>query len=290
MDRIRKAVIPAAGLGTRFLPATKAQPKEMLPILDTPVIQFVVQEAVASGIDDIVIITGRGKRAVEDHFDYSPELVAHLENRGERKLVEQLNELTKSADIHYIRQSEQKGLGHAVHCARKHIGGESFAVLLGDEVIDSRVPCTRQLMNVYEKYGKSTIGVLTVPHERIKLYGCVAGTSMGDGTILVRDLVEKPEPENAPSDIAIDGRYLITPKIFDCLESIQPGAGGEIQLTDGLRALCKLEPVYARTIEGTRYDIGTKLDYAKAFVSFALRKPEISVELTQYLKGLVAKK
>jgi UTP--glucose-1-phosphate uridylyltransferase len=290
MEKIRKAVIPAAGLGTRFLPATKAQPKEMLPVLDTPVIQLVVQEAINSGIDDIVIITGRGKRAVEDHFDYSPELVHHLESKGQMKLVEQLNELIQSADIHYIRQSEQKGLGHAIYCARKHIGGEPFAVLLGDEVIDAPVPCTKQLMNVYEKRHKTVIGVLEVPHQRIKLYGCVAGSKMGDGTILVSDLVEKPEPDKAPSDIAIDGRYLITPKIFDCIEKTQPGAGGEIQLTDALRALCKIEPVYATTIEGTRYDIGTKLDYAKAFVSFALKRPELREEFTDYLKKTIAGK
>ncbi len=288
MDKIRKAVIPAAGFGTRFLPATKAQPKEMLPVLDKPFIQFVVEEAVASGIEDIIIITGRGKRAVEDHFDYSPELARHLEQKGEAKLIDELNKLTQSADIHYIRQREQKGLGDAIHCAKKHIDGEAFAVLLGDEIIDSNVPCTKQLMQTYEKYGKSVIGVLEVPRERIRHYGCVAGSLMADGTYLVNDLVEKPSPEKAPSNIAIDGRYIITPRIFDCIEQTAPGAGNEIQITDAFKRLCTIEPVYARTIEGTRYDVGSKIDYARAFVSFALRRPDIGPELRKFLKEQVS--
>lgn len=285
MQQIRKAVIPAAGFGTRFLPATKAQPKEMLPILDKPVIQFVVEEAIASGIDDIVIITGRGKRAVEDHFDYSPELMEKLEKKGDKEMIESLNNLTKSADIHYIRQAEQKGLGDAIYCARKHIGGEPFAILLGDEIIDSKVPCILQLQNVFEKYQKSIIGVLEVPKERIKYYGCVDYKKNGDGIFSVLDFVEKPSPEKASSNIAIDGRYILTPKIFDCIESTSAGYGGEIQLTDSLKQLIKYEPVYAITIEGKRYDVGSKLDYAKAFFDFTLRRQEFKDEFRNYVRN-----
>ena len=287
MEKIRKAVIPAAGFGTRFLPATKAQPKEMLPIVDKPVIQFVVEEAVASGIEDIIIITGRGKRAVEDHFDSAPELEKHLEEKGEKKLLQELEKLTQSADIHYIRQSEQRGLGHAISCAEKHVGGESFAVLLGDEIIDSRVPCAKQLMQVHAKYGKSVIGVLRVARERIKNYGCVAGKEIEEGVFLVNQLVEKPSPEKAPSNIAIDGRYLLTPEVFDCLKQVQPGYGGEIQLTDGLALLKEEQDVYAKIVEGTRYDVGSKLDYARAFAFFALRRQDFGKEFKDYLKKQV---
>ncbi len=285
MQRIRKAVIPAAGFGTRFLPATKAQPKEMLPILDKPVIQFVVEEAIASGIDDIVIITGRGKRAVEDHFDYSPELMEKLEKKGDKRMIETLNNLTKSADIHYIRQAEQKGLGDAIYCARKHIGGEPFAVLLGDEIIDSKVPCIKQLEQVFVKYQRSIIGVLQVPIERIRYYGCIKYDNQEDGIFSISDVVEKPTIQLAPSNIAIDGRYILTPKIFDCIESTKAGYGGEIQLTDSIKELLKYEPIYATTIEGKRYDVGSKLDYAKAFFDFTMKNEDFSAEYKSHVKN-----
>jgi UTP--glucose-1-phosphate uridylyltransferase len=281
-----KAVIPAAGLGTRFLPATKAQPKEMLPIVDKPAIQFVVEEAINSGIDDIIIITGRGKRAIEDHFDRSFELEYVLKEKGKTDLLKQVVDISELADIHYLRQKEMKGLGHAVYCARDHIGNEPFAVLLGDSIVNSHVPCTRQMMNYHHRFKGSIIAVEEVPIEKIGSYGVVDPEPLDAGIFRIKDLVEKPKPEDAPSNLGIIGRYILTPAIFDIIKNTKPGKGGEVQLTDALRALRQEEEMYACKFQGKLYDIGNKLDYLKASVEMGLDNPEIGSKFREYLKTL----
>ena len=283
---VRKAVIPAAGLGTRFLPATKAQPKEMLPLVDKPTIQYIVEEAVQAGIEDILIITGRNKRAIEDHFDRSVELeVALNDQRPELlKLVQDVSELV---DIHYIRQKEPRGLGHAVWCARKFIGDEPFAVLLGDDVVRSEVPAIRQLMEVHEATGGSVLGVQEVPADQVSRYGIVRPEPVEDRLFRVRDFVEKPAPHRAPSRLAVLGRYILVPEIFEVLERTEPGAGGEIQLTDAIRALATRQPVYAYVFQGRRYDVGDKLGFLEATVELALERPDLGPAFRDYLVRLV---
>jgi len=282
-----KAVIPAAGLGTRFLPATKAQPKEMLPLVDKPTIQFVVEEAIASGIHDILIITGRGKRAIEDHFDKSIELESYLKNKGDIKLLNQIRNLSDLANIFYVRQKDQKGLGDAIYCARNHIGDEPFAVLLGDTIVESKVPCTKQMTNLYNKYKSSIIAVEEVPKERIKLYGIIKGKKIRDSLYKIEDLVEKPDPDKAPSNLGIIGRYILTPEIFDTLKKTKRGKGGEIQLTDALRILQKKQSMYAYEFKGKRYDIGDKFDYLRATVEFALERKDLGLKFREYLRGIL---
>ncbi|HHY22954.1 MAG TPA: UTP--glucose-1-phosphate uridylyltransferase GalU [Clostridiaceae bacterium] len=287
--KVRKAVIPAAGLATRLLPATKAQPKEMLPIVDKPTIQYIVEEAIESGIDDILIVTGRGKRAIEDHFDKSYELEEELKKKGKDDLLHIVEDISNLVNIHYIRQKEPKGLGHAIYCTRSFIGDEPFAVLLGDDIIDSEVPCLKQMMEVYEKYETTIIGVQPVPDEDISKYGIVDCTKIKDRVYKVKDLIEKPEKDKAPSNIAILGRYIITPKIFEFLENAEPGKGGEIQLTDALKKLAGVETMYAYNFIGDRYDVGNKMGYLKAMVEFALKRDELKDEFFVYLKDLVEK-
>ncbi len=281
---IRKAVIPAAGLGTRFLPATKSMPKEMLPIIDKPIIQYVVEEAIASGIEDIIIITGRGKRAIEDYFDASPELELHLLENKKYKLLREVKDISSLTDIHYIRQKEPKGLGDAVLKAEKHVGDEPFAVLLGDDIIKGNVPCIRQLMNLFEKYNKSIIAVEEVPKEKVSSYGMIKGREIAESTYLVEGIIEKPSLEEAPSNIGTVGRYVLTPEIFDCVKETSPGKGNEIQLTDAIRMLMKKEEVYAYAFSGKRYDAGDKLGYVKAIVDFALERRDLKEEIERYLQ------
>ena len=284
MKKITKAVIPAAGFGTRFLPATKAQPKEMLPIIDNPTIQFGVEEAAASGIEDIIIITGRNKRTIEDHFDRSVELENFLEEKGEKDILESIKNISGLADIHFIRQKEQLGLGHAILCAKRHIGNNPFAVLLGDDIIHSKKPVTKQLIDLYSKYGCSVIGCERVSKELIERYGIIDGVLNHDRCYDIKDLVEKPTAEKAPSNLGIIGRYILTPEIFSILEKTQKGVGNEIQLTDGLKDLLKFQAMYAYEFEGKRYDIGNKLDYIKAIVEFGLRNKDFGAEFGRYLK------
>jgi UTP--glucose-1-phosphate uridylyltransferase len=288
---IKKAVIPAAGLGTRFLPATKALPKEMLPIVDKPAIQYIVEEAVASGIEDILIITGRGKRAIEDHFDKSFELEHTLASKGKFEVVEELENIANMVNIHYIRQKEPKGLGHAVWCARKFIGKEPFAVLLGDDIIYSEKPCLLQMINVYERLKCSVIGIEKVPYEDTSKYGIIKPDSNKDSNIYpILDLVEKPSPEKAPSNLAVIGRYILTPDIFDFLENLPPGAGGEIQLTDALRLLVKKQNMVGFAFTGKRYDTGNVQGYLQANIEYALRRDELKDELMRYLSSLITTK
>ena len=285
--KVRKAIIPAAGLGTRFLPATKAQPKEMLPIVDKPTIQFIIEEAIASGIEDILIITGRGKRAIEDHFDRSLELEEELRKKGKEGLLEQVRQIADLANIHYIRQKEAKGLGHAIYCARSFIGNEPFAVLLGDDIVDAEVPCLKQMIEVYGEYRTSILGVQHVAAEDVSKYGIVEGKQIDLRVFKVKTLVEKPEPEQAPSNIAILGRYIITPAIFSYLEKAKPGKNGEIQLTDSLCELAKTEPMYAYDFVGRRYDVGNKLGFLQATVEFALKREDLRSEFMAYLKEII---
>src|SRR5512136_1992473 len=286
--RVRKAVFPAAGLGTRFLPATKAQPKEMLPLVDKPIIQYVVEEAVAAGLTNIIIVTGRGKNAIEDHFDVSYELERMLEERGKTDLLEEVRAITRLITVCYVRQGESIGLGHAVLMARDLVGDEPFAVMLGDDIIDSAVPCMKQMMNVFESYDGPVIAVQKVPKEEISAYGVIDGTPEGDtGRVYrIRDLVEKPKAAEAPSDLAIIGRYLLTPEIFAELERTPRGAGGEIQLTDGLRQLCRSRPLFGYQFEGVRHDAGNKLGFLKATVEFALKREDLGGPFRDYLKSL----
>lgn len=281
--KVKKAVIPAAGLGTRFLPATKAQPKEMLPIVDKPTIQYIIEEAVASGIEEILIITGRNKRAIEDHFDKSVELENELEAHGKTDLLNEVRNISKMADIYYIRQKEPRGLGHAINCARTFVGNEPFAVMLGDDVVDSKVPCLKQLINCYDEYKTTIIGVQEVPHEEVYKYGIIKGMYIEDRVYKVKDLIEKPKVEESPSNIAILGRYIISPSIFDILSSTKPGKGGEIQLTDALRTLINSEAMYAYNFEGRRYDVGDKLGFLEATVEFALKRDDINKQFMSYL-------
>ncbi|MCD5406607.1 MAG: UTP--glucose-1-phosphate uridylyltransferase GalU [Desulfotomaculum sp.] len=284
--RIRKAIIPAAGLGTRFLPATKAQPKEMLPIVDKPTIQYIVEEAVASGIEDILIVTGRNKRAIEDHFDKSFELEIQLAEKGKEDLLKMMRDIGNMADIHYVRQKEPLGLGHAIYCAHKFIGDEPFAVLLGDDVVRSEKPCLKQLMDVYDEYRYSVLAVQEVDPEDVSKYGIIAATAVADDIYRVNDLVEKPATEDAPSNLAVMGRYIISPRVFDFLETTKPGAGGEIQLTDALKALAGCEAIFGLDFEGKRYDVGDKLGYLKATVEFALERDDLAADFRSYLKEL----
>lgn len=287
--RVRKAVIPAAGLGTRFLPATKAQPKEMLPLVDKPVIQYVVEEAVASGIEDILIITGRGKRAIEDHFDRNIELESVLD-RKQSGLLDEVRELANLADIHFIRQKEPLGLGHAIFQARRHVGDEPFAVLLGDDVFVGEPPCTKQLLDVHAETGGSVIAVLPVPRDQVSRYGIVKPEQMRDRLCRAIDLVEKPSVEEAPSNLAISGRYVLDPAIFDILADLPPGRNGEIQLTDGLRELNRIAPVYAYEPVAKRYDVGEKLGYIQATIELALARPDLAEGLSAYLVELGQRK
>lgn len=281
--KVRKAIIPAAGLGTRFLPATKAQPKEMLPIVDKPTIQYIIEEAVASGIEEILIVTGRNKKCIEDHFDRSVELELELEKSNKEEMLEMVREISNIADIHYIRQKEPRGLGHAILCARAFVGNEPFAVLLGDDVVDSEVPCLKQLMDCYNEYKTSILGVQTVPKDDVNKYGIVDGLHIEDRVYKVKNLVEKPAVEEAPSNVAILGRYIITPQIFNILEQTKPGKGGEIQLTDALQTLISQEAMYAYNFEGKRYDVGDKLGFLQATVEFALKREELRETFMNYL-------
>ena len=283
---ITKAVIPAAGLGTRFLPATKAQPKEMLPIVDKPTIQYIIEEAAASGITDILIITGRNKRAIEDHFDRSIELEMELERKHKDALLKEIKDISNIVNIQYIRQQTPKGLGHAVLCAKNFVGNEPFAVLLGDDVVDSNVPCLKQLINVYERYNSTVLGVQQVNWSDVDKYGIVSGEVMEDGIHKVKTLFEKPDREIAPSNVAILGRYIITPDIFPILEQTEPGAGLEIQLTDALKELARHKAVYAYEFAGCRYDVGDKLGFLKATVEMALKRPDLHDDFAAYLKLL----
>lgn len=285
--KVRKAIIPAAGLGTRFLPATKAQPKEMLPIVDKPTIQYIVEEAIKSGIEDIIIISGRNKRAIEDHFDKSYELEEELKKKGDTELLSEIQNISNLANIHYIRQKEPKGLGHAILCAKSFIGNEPFAVLLGDDVVDSQIPCLKQMIDVYSEYKSTVLGVQEVSMDDVSKYGIVACKPIESGIYKVKDLVEKPDKESAPSNIAILGRYIITPQIFEHLENVQPGKGGEIQLTDALKSLVSDEVMYAYCFEGRRFDVGNKLGFLEATVEFALKRDDLRDDFIAYLKRRV---
>jgi UTP--glucose-1-phosphate uridylyltransferase len=287
--RVRKAVFPAAGLGTRFLPATKAQPKEMLPLVDKPIIQYGVEEAVAAGCDQIIIVTGRGKQAIEDHFDVSYELEKMLEERGKTDLLKIVRQISDLIHIAYVRQKEALGLGHAVLTARELVGNEPFAVLLADDVIDAEVPCLKQMMNVFEKTQCSVLATQVVEGPGISAYGVLDGKPVpgSNGKLYeVLSLVEKPRPEEAPSNLAVIGRYILTPTVFETLANLKAGAGGELQLTDGLRALLQKEKIYGYVFDGKRHDTGDKLGFLKATVEFALKRPDLGGPLRQYLKGL----
>jgi UTP--glucose-1-phosphate uridylyltransferase len=284
---VRKGVFPAAGLGTRFLPATKAQPKEMLPIVDKPTIQYVVEEAVASGLSEIIIVTGRNKRAIEDHFDASFELEYYLADRGKVEELAQIRTISELASVCYVRQKEPLGLGHAILCARALVGEESFGVFLGDDIIGrADTPCMRQLLDVFASYGGPVVAVEQVPRERIHQYGVIAGRHLGQNVYEITDLVEKPNAQDAPSDLAIIGRYVLTPEIFGILADTAADARGEIQLTDGLRTLRTRRPMYAVQFDGRRYDTGDKLGFLKATVEFALDRPDLADEFRRYLKSL----
>lgn len=286
MSSIKKAIIPAAGLGTRFLPATKAQPKEMLPIVDKPTIQYIVEEAVASGIQDIIIVTGRTKKAIEDHFDKSVELEMELEKKQNKELLEIARSVSQIANLYYIRQKEPKGLGHAVLTAKTFIGDEPFAVLLGDDVIDAEKPALKQMIEVYDRYNASILGVQTVDRKDVNKYGIVDGVQVESKVYRVNDMVEKPPVDSAPSNVAVLGRYIITPAIFKYLEKQEIGAGGEIQLTDALNKLAKEEPMYAYDFVGKRYDVGNKMGFLQATVEFALKRDDLREEFKEYLKTI----
>lgn len=285
--KIRKAIIPAAGLGTRFLPATKAQPKEMLPIVDKPTIQYIIEEAVASGIEEILIITGRSKKCIEDHFDKSVELELELEKSGKEQMLKMVREISDMVDIHFIRQKEPRGLGHAISCAKTFVGNEPFAVLLGDDIVyNEGRPCLKQLIDCYDEYKTSVLGVQTVEAKDVNKYGIVNGIHIEDRVYKVKGLVEKPPVEEAPSNVAILGRYIITPQIFKILEETKPGKGGEIQLTDALLKLIDEEAMYAYDFEGTRYDVGDKLGFLKATVEYSLRREDLRDGFIEYLNTL----
>ncbi|MDN4071760.1 UTP--glucose-1-phosphate uridylyltransferase GalU [Fictibacillus terranigra] len=286
MKKVRKAIIPAAGLGTRFLPATKAMPKEMLPIVDKPTIQYIVEEAIESGIEDIIIVTGKGKRAIEDHFDHAFELEQNLFEKGKIDLLQKVQQSSKMADIHYIRQKEPKGLGHAVWCARKFIGDEPFAVLLGDDIVQADKPCLKQLIEQYENTGSSVIGVQTVPEDQTSRYGIVDPTSQNGRLYGVQNFVEKPALGEAPSNLAIMGRYVLSPEIFHYLDKQEKGSGGEIQLTDAIQKLNTFQRVFAYDFEGTRYDVGEKLGYITTTIEFALTNYDIRDQLLEFLTNL----
>ncbi len=285
--KVRKAVIPAAGLGTRFLPATKAQPKEMLPIIDKPTLQIIIEEAVQSGIQEILIITGRNKTSIENHFDKNVELELELEKKGNEEMLKVVRDITDLVDIHYIRQKEAKGLGHAIHCAKTFVGNEPFAVMLGDDIVENGdgKPCLQQMLEMYDQFKTSILGVQEIPRENTNKYGIVDGSKIEDRVYRVKDLVEKPSMEEAPSNIAILGRYIINPEIFEILENTKPGKGGEIQLTDALKELATKEAMYAYNFEGRRHDVGDKLGFLQATVEFALKRDDF----LDYLEDIVAK-
>ena len=289
--KVRKAVFPAAGLGTRFLPATKAQPKEMLPVVDKPIIQYGVEEALHSGVNNIIIVTGRGKTAIEDHFDVSFELEHLLGSRHKKDLLATVRQVSDLINISYTRQKEARGLGHAVQCARELVGNEPFATVLADDVIDSETPCIRQLLDIYEFFAAPVLAVMEVPKESISSYGCIDAEAVSHNgsknkVYRIRDLVEKPKPSEAPSNLAIIGRYILTPDIFDSIDQIEAGAGGEIQLTDALRHLLRTRPIYAFKFEGKRYDAGDKLGFLKATVELALQRHDLGAPFRDYLKNL----
>jgi len=281
--KVRKAIIPAAGLGTRFLPATKAQPKEMLPIVDKPTIQYIIEEAIESDIEEILIITGRNKRAIEDHFDRSVELELTLAEKRKHSLLKMVREISDMVNIHYVRQKEPKGLGHAIYCARSFVGNEPFAVLLGDDIVYSDKPCLKQMIEAYDEYKTSILGVQEVAMEDVCKYGIVDGSHVEGRVYKVDGLVEKPSAEEAPSNVAILGRYIINPAIFEILEHTEPGKGGEIQLTDALKVLAQRENMYAYSFEGRRYDVGDKQGFLEATVEFALRREDLREEFLKYL-------
>lgn len=282
-----KAIIPAAGLGIRFLPMTKVQPKEMLPVVDKPTIQYVVEEAIAAGITDIIIVTGAGKRAIEDHFDKSPELESVLKKQGKTKDLKEIRRISNMADIHYIRQKIPRGLGDAIYCARNHIGDEPFAVMLGDTINISKVPIVKQLMRVHEEVGASVLAVEPVAKEKISDYGIIDGSLVRDRLYLINDLVEKPKAQKAPSNIGITGTYVLTPGIFDCIKETSPGTNGEVQLTDALKILRKKEKIYGYWFEGTRYDIGDKLGWMKTNFELTLSHPQYSEPMRDFLRKTI---
>ena len=284
--KIKKAIIPAAGLGTRFLPATKAQPKEMLPIVDKPTIQYIIEEAAQSGIEDIVIVNGRNKGSIEDHFDRSVELELELGNKGKSEALDMVKSISEMANIYFIRQKKPLGLGHAVLSAQKFIGNEPFAVLLGDDVVISKTPALKQMMDIYKEYKAPIVGVQTVAHEVTYQYGIVNGKAVDDRVYKVKDLVEKPPVDEAPSDVAILGRYILTPEVFSYLENQEKGAGGEIQLTDALKRMAKDGAVYAYDFKGHRYDCGDKVGFIQASIEFGLRRPDLSEGLEAYIRKL----
>ena len=286
MKKVRKAIIPAAGLGTRFLPATKAQPKEMLPIVDKPAIQYIIEEAIASGIEEILIITGRNKRSIEDHLDKSVELENQLKEQGKYDLLGLIEEISQ-VDIHYIRQKEAKGLGHAVLCAKQFVGNEPFAVMLGDDIVDAEVPCLRQLIDVYDDCQGTVLGVQEVAKDKVSSYGIVNPKKVKENIWQAVDLIEKPSVEEAPSQLAVLGRYILEPEIFALLEKTEPGRGNEIQLTDAICKLAHEKPVYAYNFSGRRYDIGDKQGYLEATVEYALKRPEIRDKFLNYLAKTV---
>lgn len=291
ISKVRKAVFPAAGLGTRFLPATKAQPKEMLPIVDKPLIQYGVEEAMHSGIQDIIIVTGRGKSSIEDHFDVSFELEQLLESKQKTEMLSMVRAISDMIDVCYVRQKEALGLGHAVLRVKELVGQEPFTVVLSDDIIASETPCIRQLLDVYEYYGASVLALMEVPSEQISAYGVVDAELVADNgrenrLFRIRNMVEKPKPADAPSNLAIIGRYVLTPEIFTCIESIEPGSGGEIQLTDALKYMLRNRPIYGLKFEGTRYDAGDKLGFLKATVEFALNRHDLGNQFRDYLKNL----
>jgi UTP--glucose-1-phosphate uridylyltransferase len=290
MQKVRKAIIPAAGLGTRFLPATKAMPKEMLPIVDKPTIQYIVEEAIASGIEDIIIVTGKGKRAIEDHFDHAFELEHNLLEKQKLDLLEIVQHSSDMVNIHYIRQKEPKGLGHAIWCARKFIGDEPFAVLLGDDIVQGDKPCLKQMIELYDRYSSSIIGVQPVSYDEVSRYGIIEGQSLNERLYNVENLVEKPEKGETLSNLAIMGRYILTPRIFDILGEHTIGAGGEVQLTDAIAKLNKLEAVYGYHFEGVRYDVGEKLGFIKTTIEFALQREELREELLEYMTNIIGEK
>ena len=281
---VKKAIIPAAGLGTRFLPATKAQAKEMLPIVDKPTLQYIIEEAIESGIEEILIVTGRNKKSIEDHFDRSVELELELEQKGKTAMLEMVQDISNMVNIHYIRQKEPKGLGHAIHCAKSFIGDEPFAVLLGDDIVDASTPCLKQMIDAYDEYKTTVLGVQEVARENVDKYGILDVKHIEDRVYKVKDMVEKPAVEEAPSNIAILGRYIITPEIFNILENQAPGKGGEIQLTDALQTLATKEAIYAYNFEGRRYDVGDKLGFLEATIDFALKRPELRDDFIEFLK------
>jgi len=285
-QKVSKAVFPAAGLGTRFLPVTKASPKEMLPLVDKPLIQYVVEEAVASGIESVIIVTGRGKTDIEDHFDVSFELEQLLRERGKEELLKEVRAISEMARVSYVRQREALGLGHAVLQAQDCVGDEPFAVMLSDDIIDSETPALKQLLDVYEKYGSPVIGTMQVKGEAISRFGVLEVDEVEDGVYKIKDMVEKPAFAEAPSDLAIIGRYVLTPDIFDEIKKTQPGAIGEIQITDAMRSLLRKRPFYAVRFQGTRHDAGDKLGFLIATVDFALKRPDLALEFTEYLKSL----